>query len=157
MQPYHDSVWGRPETDESRLFRSQTLQLMQCGVSWTTVWRKRDHFERAFKSYDVDKVARFSDADISELMSWPDGTIIRNRAKLRAVVQNARIICAMRAEAASGIPARYFGQRISTNAAFVTGAGPSFAALLWSFCPANARERLKSIDSVSGRCCRRHS
>ena len=37
MQPYHDSTWGRPETDECQLFRSQTLQLMQCGVSWTTV------------------------------------------------------------------------------------------------------------------------
>jgi DNA-3-methyladenine glycosylase I len=102
MQPYHDSVWGRPETDECQLFRSQTLQLMQCGVSWTTVWRKRDHFERAFKSYDVNEVACFSDADINDLMAWPDGTIIRNRAKLRAVVQNARVICAMNAAAASG-------------------------------------------------------
>jgi DNA-3-methyladenine glycosylase I len=102
MQPYHDSVWGRPETDESLLFRSQTLQLMQCGVSWATVWRKRQHFERAFKSYNVDAVAQFSDGDINDLMAWPDGTIIRNRSKLRAVVQNARVICSMRAEAASG-------------------------------------------------------
>ena len=102
MQPYHDGVWGRPETDESRLFQSQTLQLMQCGVSWATVWRKRQHFERAFKSYNVDAVARFSDGDINDLMAWPDGTIIRNRSKLRAVVQNARVICGMRAEAASG-------------------------------------------------------
>jgi DNA-3-methyladenine glycosylase I len=152
MRPYHDSVWGRPETDESRLFQSQTLQLMQCGVSWTTVWRKRHHFEHAFKSYDVDEVARFSDADVNDLMGWPDGTIIRNRAKLRAVVLNARIICAMRAEAASGNPVRFFGGRMcSTNAASGAGAGPSFAALLWSFCPDSACERLKSIDSVSGR------
>lgn len=131
MQPYHDSVWGRPETNEFRLFQSQTLQLMQCGVSWTTVWRKRHHFERAFKFYDVNEVARFSDEDINDLMMWPDGTIIRNRSKLRAVVQNARIICAMRAEADAG-------------------SGPSFADLLWNFCPANSRERLKTIDSVSG-------
>ncbi len=67
-----------------------------------TRWRKRDHFERAFKSFDVKKVARFTDDDINALMAWPDGTIIRNRAKLRAVVQNARVICAMRTDAASG-------------------------------------------------------
>ena len=68
---------------------------MQCGVSWhwAAVWRKRQHFERAFKSYNVDAVARFSDGYINDLMAWPDGTIIRNRSKLRAVVQNARVIC----------------------------------------------------------------
>ena len=119
MQPYHDSVWGRPETNESRLFQSQTLQLMQCGVSWTTVWRKRHHFERAFKFYDVNEVARFSDEDINDLMMWPDGTIIRNRSKLRAVVQNARIICAMRAEADAGNTIPFRGSCCYYNDAFI--------------------------------------
>jgi DNA-3-methyladenine glycosylase I len=131
MQQYHDHTWGRPETDESRLFESQTLQLMQCGVSWGTVWRKREHFRRAFKNYDVVKVAGFNAKEIDDLMAWPDGTIIRNRSKLRAVVQNAQLIVSMMRNAASG-------------------SGVSFAELLWSHCPVNDKERLKTIQSVSG-------
>ena len=65
MQQYHDHTWGRPETDESRLFESQTLQLMQCGLSCRdTAWRQREHFRRAFKNYDVVKVAGFNKEDI---------------------------------------------------------------------------------------------
>jgi len=131
MHEYHDEVWGRAETDESRLFESQTLQLMQCGVSWGTVWRKREHFRRAFKNYDVAKVAGIDAKGIDGMMAWPDGTIIRNRSKLRAVVQNAQLILSMRNAEASG-------------------SGVSFAQLLWSHCPANDKERLKTMQSVSG-------
>lgn len=125
MQQYHDHTWGRPETDESRLFESQTLQLMQCGVSWGTAWRQREHFRRAFKNYDVVQVASFNAQDIEDLMAWPDGTIIRNRSKLRAVVRNARLIVSMMRDSASG-------------------SGCSFAELLWSHCPANDKERLQA-------------
>ncbi len=115
-------------------------------------WRKRHHFERAFKSFNVSEVARFSEKDIDDLMAWPDGTIIRNRAKLRAVVQNARIICAMSAAAAAGATVSFHASRCFSRWRFGAGTGPSFAELLWSYCPANSSERLKTIDSISGRC-----
>jgi DNA-3-methyladenine glycosylase I len=131
LQEYHDNSWGRPETDESRLFESQTLQLMQCGVSWTTVWRKRENFRRAFKNYDVAKVAGFTEKHVDDLLALPPGTIIRNRSKIRAVVENARLILSFRMDAASC-------------------SCQSFADFLWGYCPTNEKERLKSIESVSG-------
>jgi len=131
MYNYHDETWGRPEVDAVRLFESQTLQLMQCGVTWTVVWSKREHFRRAFRDYDIAAVSAFTPQDIEELMEWPEKTIIRNRAKIRAVVANAKIIADMQASAAQGT-------------------GPSFAELLWSFCPASDAERLKPMASVSG-------
>jgi DNA-3-methyladenine glycosylase I len=131
MQQYHDHTWGRPETDESRLFESQTLQLMQCGLSCRdTAWRQREHFRRAFKNYDVVKVASFNKEDIEDLMVWPDGTTIRNRAKLRAVVRNARLIVSMARDSASG-------------------SGVSFAELLWSHCPADDKECFACYPSKS--------
>jgi DNA-3-methyladenine glycosylase I len=131
MQQYHDHTWGRPETDESRLFESQTLQLMQCGLSCRdTAWRQREHFRRAFKNYDVVKVASFNKEDIEDLMAWPDGTIIRNRAKLRAVVRNARLILSMARDSASG-------------------SDVSFAELLWIYCPADDKERFACYPSKS--------
>ena len=131
MQQYHDHTWGRPQTDESRLFESQTLQLMQCGLSCRdTAWRQREHFRRAFKNYDVVKVAGFNKEDIEDLMAWPDGTIIRNRSKLRAVVRNARLIVSMARDSASG-------------------SGVSFAELLWNHCPADDKERFACYPSKS--------
>jgi DNA-3-methyladenine glycosylase I len=131
MQQYHDDTWGRPETDESRLFESQTLQLMQCGLSCReTAWRQREHFRRAFKNYDVVKVASFDAEDIEDLMASPDGSIIRNRPKLRAVVRNARLIVSMARDSASG-------------------SGVSFAELLWSHCPDDDKERFACYPSKS--------
>ena len=114
-----------------RLFESQTLQLMQCGVTWSVVWSKRDHFRRAFKNYDIAQVAAFTTKDIEDLLEWPEKTIIRNRSKIKAVVTNAKIIAKMEDSSAKGT-------------------GPSFADLLWSFCPATDDERLKPPASVSG-------
>ena len=131
MHSYHDETWGRPEVDAVRLFESQTLQLMQCGVSWSTVWSKRDFFRSAFKNYDIHQVAKFTAKDVEGLMEWPDKTIIRNRSKINAVVKNAKLIAAIENSAANG-------------------AGPSFAELLWNFCPQQNEERLKPIASVSG-------
>jgi DNA-3-methyladenine glycosylase I len=131
MQQHHDNTWGRPQTDESRLFESQTLQLMQCGLSCRhTAWRQREHFRRAFKNYDVVKVAGFNKEDIEGLMAWPNGTIIRNRTKLRDVVRNARLIVSMARDSASG-------------------SGVSFAELLWNHCPADDKERFACYPSKS--------
>ena len=121
MRQYHDAVWGRAETDTARLFESMVLQLMQCGVAWRVVFTKREHFRRAFENYDVAKVAAFDAEKVEALMDMPAGTIIRNRKKLNAVVNNAKLIVAMNEAAA-----------------------PTFADFLWGYCPTNKRERLKA-------------
>ena len=137
-------MWGRPETDTARLFESMVLQLMQCGVTWRVVFNKREHFRRAFADYDVKKVAAFSKRKVEALMAMPSGTIIRNRNKINAVVNNAKLIVAMDAEAGAGA-----GAGAGTGAG--AGAGtPSFADFIWGYCPTNKRERLKVKKSPSG-------
>ena len=85
---YHDKVWGRRTYDESALFEALTLGVFQAGLSWETVFRKRDAFQRAFHSFDVAKVAKMTPRDVSRLVE--DASIIRNRAKIEATVENAR-------------------------------------------------------------------
>jgi DNA-3-methyladenine glycosylase I len=85
---YHDCEWGVPVRDDRTIFEFLTLEAAQAGLSWYTVLRKRDHYRRAFADFDVRKVARFTDAKIERLVSDPG--IIRNRAKIRAAVLNAR-------------------------------------------------------------------
>lgn len=85
---YHDEEWGVPVHDDGRLFEFLILETFQAGLSWITVLRKRENFRKAFAHFDVKKVAAFDDAKIASLME--DAGIIRNGAKIRAAVSNAR-------------------------------------------------------------------
>jgi len=85
---YHDLEWGRPVDDEQRLFEKLCLEGFQSGLSWLTILRKRENFRRAFKSFDVDAVARFNARTVERLLQ--DAGIVRNRAKIEATVNNAR-------------------------------------------------------------------
>lgn len=85
---YHDREWGRPEHDDRKLFEMLILEGMQAGLSWITVLKKREAYRRAFDGFDPEKIARYDEAKIQELMADPG--IIRNRLKIHAAVTNAK-------------------------------------------------------------------
>ena len=85
---YHDEVWGTRTYDESALFEALTLGVFQAGLSWSTVFGKRDAFRKAFHGFDVALVAGMTGGDVERLVKDP--SIIRNRAKIQATVENAR-------------------------------------------------------------------
>ncbi|NBQ43185.1 MAG: DNA-3-methyladenine glycosylase I, partial [Mycobacteriaceae bacterium] len=66
-----------------------SLEAFQSGLSWLVILRKREAFRRAFAGFDIDTVARYTDADVARLMGDP--AIVRNRAKIDATVSNARV------------------------------------------------------------------
>jgi DNA-3-methyladenine glycosylase I len=85
---YHDEVWGNRTHDESALFEALTLGVFQVGLSWAIVFAKRDAFQKAFRRFDVAKVAAMTARDVDRLVD--DASIIRNRRKIQATVDNAR-------------------------------------------------------------------
>jgi len=85
---YHDEVWGTRTYDESALFEALTLGVFEAGLSWSIVFGKRDAFVQAFRSFDVAAVAAMTADDVDSLVE--DASIIRNRAKIQATVDNAR-------------------------------------------------------------------
>lgn len=86
---YHDEEWGKEVTDDKRMFEFLVLESAQAGLSWITILRKREGYRKAFASFDVKKVARFTDADVERLML--DENIIRNRLKIKAAISNAKL------------------------------------------------------------------
>ena len=86
---YHDDEWGRPLHGAQALFERMSLEAFQSGLSWLIILRKRENFRRAFKGFDVAKVARFTDRDVARLMA--DVGIVRNRAKVDATIANAQV------------------------------------------------------------------
>src|SRR6266550_5737781 len=89
---YHDEVWGTRTYDEPAMFEALTLGVFEVGLSWSIVFGKRDAFRTAFLGFDVAEVAAMTDRDVDRLTK--DASIIRNRGKIQATVDNAR---AMRA------------------------------------------------------------
>jgi DNA-3-methyladenine glycosylase I len=85
---YHDHEWGYPVADDRRLFEKLSLEGFQSGLSWRTILAKRESFRAAFKGFDYEQVARFTDADVQRLLG--DAGIVRHRGKIEAVINNAR-------------------------------------------------------------------
>jgi DNA-3-methyladenine glycosylase I len=85
---YHDEVWGTRTSDESALFEALTLGVFEAGLSWSIVFGKRDAFRSAFHGFDIAQVAAMTERDVERLVQ--DASIIRNRAKIQATVDNAR-------------------------------------------------------------------
>ncbi|MBU2604177.1 MAG: DNA-3-methyladenine glycosylase I [Actinobacteria bacterium] len=85
---YHDCEWGVPVHDDRLQFEFLILEGAQAGLSWYTVLRRRESYRAAFDGFDPEKVARYDEAKVAELLADPG--IIRNRAKVAAVVNNAR-------------------------------------------------------------------
>ena len=93
---YHDEEWGRPVTDDGKLFEFLVLESAQAGLSWITILRKREGYRKAFCGFDAGKVARMTDDDVERLMHF-DG-IVRNRLKIKAAITNARLFLAVQEE-----------------------------------------------------------
>jgi DNA-3-methyladenine glycosylase I len=89
---YHDDVWGRRTYDEAAMFEALTLGVFQVGLSWSIVFGKRAAFGKAFRGFDPSKVASMTERDVDRLVR--DASIIRNRAKIQATVDNARAMLA---------------------------------------------------------------
>lgn len=87
---YHDTEWGKHKTTTEGLFEALTLELMQSGLSFLTVLKKRDAFRQTFYHYDLTKLAEATEKHISNWMT--DASIIRHKTKLEAVVNNALVI-----------------------------------------------------------------
>jgi DNA-3-methyladenine glycosylase I len=87
---YHDEVWGTRTCDEPALFEALTLGVFEVGLSWSVVFGKRDAFRTAFRGFDVTEVAAMTGRDVDRLVQ--DASIIRNRAKIQATVDNARVM-----------------------------------------------------------------
>jgi len=123
---YHDDEWGRPVTDDNRLFEKLCLEGFQSGLAWITILRKRDRFRAVFHNFDIARVAEMGDADVERLLQ--DAGIIRHRGKIASTINNAKRALALQQE---------FG---------------SLAAYIWRFEPhpstrpdAMTREALKTM------------
>ncbi|GHT11380.1 DNA-3-methyladenine glycosylase [Planctomycetales bacterium] len=93
---YHDEEWGVPVFDDNILFEFIVLEGAQAGLSWLTILRKRENYRKAFAGFVPKKVAAFTDADIERLMN--DSGIVRNRAKIRAAVNTAKLVLEIQKE-----------------------------------------------------------
>ncbi len=85
---YHDNEWGVPIHDDRTIFEFLTLESSQAGLSWYTILRKRENYRIAFKNFDPEKIAKFDNKELNQLLANPG--IIRNRAKILATINNAQ-------------------------------------------------------------------
>jgi DNA-3-methyladenine glycosylase I len=88
MRAYHDSEWGVPLHDDTRLFEFLVLEGAQAGLSWSTVLNKRDAYRKAFHGFDIGRIARMTDAALDKLLLNP--ALIRNRLKIYSARRNAQ-------------------------------------------------------------------
>ena len=121
IRKYHDEEWGRPNNDPDNVFEKMTIEMFQCGLTWKYVFSKRSALRKAFSGFDIEKVARFSDRAIERLAQ--NEQIIRNRAKIKATINNAKRILDM-------------GKR-------------EFVKFLWQHSPSDPNERLLVDSAVS--------
>jgi len=92
--PYHDREYGFPSRDDSVLFERLVLEINQAGLSWLTILNKRPAFQKAYRGFEIDRVAAFGARDVTRLLA--DAGIIRNRLKIEAAIENARRLQAIR-------------------------------------------------------------
>ncbi|MFS8639754.1 MAG: DNA-3-methyladenine glycosylase I [Symbiobacteriaceae bacterium] len=93
---YHDQEWGVPVHDDRTLFEFLVLEAAQAGLSWSTILQRREGYRRAFAGFDPAQVARYGPDDVAALLQ--DRSIIRNRRKIEAAIQNARAFLAVQEE-----------------------------------------------------------
>ena len=96
---YHDREWGVPLKDDHKLFEFLVLDAAQAGLSWEIILRKREGFRAAFDNFDPEKIARYNEKKVKELLA--DAGIIRNRLKIESAVSNARAFLAVQKECGS--------------------------------------------------------
>lgn len=87
MRHYHDTIWGREEKDDRKMFRMLVLEMFQAGLSWQIILDKMRYFDEAFDFFDIDKIANYDEQKIEELAN--NENIVRNRMKIEATINNA--------------------------------------------------------------------
>src|SRR6201997_1952643 len=93
---YHDEEWGVPVHDDRVLFEFLILEGAQAGLSWTTILRKRENYRQAFGRFHAEKIARYGARDVRRLLA--DAGIVRNRLKIAATIENAKMFLAVQKE-----------------------------------------------------------
>lgn len=93
---YHDTEWGVPKHDDRELFELLILEGFQAGLSWLTILKRREEFRKAFDNFDVIKVSNYDNAKIEEL--YHNEKIIRNKSKIVASINNAKIFIQIQKE-----------------------------------------------------------
>lgn len=96
MMDYHDQEWGIPTHDEQELFELLVLESMQAGLSWSIILAKRDTFREAYDAFDYQKIAKYDEIKIAELLENPG--VIRHRLKIQATINNAKAYQEIQAE-----------------------------------------------------------
>jgi DNA-3-methyladenine glycosylase I len=94
--PYHDAEYGFPLRSDDELFERLVLEINQAGLSWLTILKKRAGFRRAFDGFSLPRVATYDANEVARLLA--DASIIRNRLKVNATVENARRILRLQGE-----------------------------------------------------------
>jgi DNA-3-methyladenine glycosylase I len=119
---YHDAEWGRPVTDETRVFEKLCLEGFQAGLAWITILRKRETFRAAFDGFDPERMAGYGERDVARLLADPG--IVRHRGKIEAAIGNARTLVQLHA------------------------AGESLAELVWAHAPARPGPAPRTMADV---------
>lgn len=96
---YHDTEWGIPVHDDRKQFEYLMMEVMQCGLSWELMLRKREIFRKCFDAFDYDKVAEYDDDEVQRIMNTEG--MIRSEGKIRAIINNAKCFQNIRAECGS--------------------------------------------------------
>lgn len=99
MADYHDQEWGVPVHDDRQLFEYMVLDAFQAGLSWAIVLNKREGFRKALDNFEAERIARYTTRKIERLLG--DSGIIRNRQKVKATVDNARVFLQIQEEVGS--------------------------------------------------------
>ena len=86
---YHDKEWGIPNFDDKYLFEMLILESFQAGLSWECVLNKRKYFKECYDNFDIDKICLYDESKINELLQ--NKNIIRNKLKIKASIENAKI------------------------------------------------------------------
>src|SRR6478672_662350 len=93
---YHDNEYGFPLKEDNALFARLVLEINQAGLSWETILKKKDNFFKAYDNFNINSVAKFNQKKFDSLMQ--DAGIIRNRLKINAAIENAKIIAQLQIE-----------------------------------------------------------
>lgn len=94
---YHDKEWGVPvHRDDRQMFEHLSLEVLQCGLSWGLILRRREIFRQCFENFDYDKIANFQEDDIQRIMNTEG--MLKSERKVRAIIQNARCYLQIREE-----------------------------------------------------------
>ncbi len=96
MVAYHDKEWCVPINDDKILFEMLILEGAQAGLSWSTILKRREDYQKALDNFDYREIARYDNKKIQELFT--NSGIIRNKLKIRSMIKNAQIFLKMQEE-----------------------------------------------------------